>query len=219
MSFTLDGPRRAAKSGTADALVLLLHGYGADGNDLIGLADVLADHLPTAEFRSPNAPQACTVNPMGRQWFPIPQMDGSTEAQRNAGFAASQQALNAWLDQTAEDTGVPAARTLLLGFSQGTMMSLHAGPRRQAQLAGIVGFSGRLLAPEKLPEEIASKPPVLLLHGDMDEVVPFADMEAARKGLEAAGLQVATHVMPRAGHSISPDGLGAALAFIKARLA
>ena len=218
MSFTLDGPKRAAKSGAPDALVVLLHGYGADGNDLIGLADVMGDHLPSVEFRSPDAPQACTMNPMGRQWFPIPHMDGSTEAQRNAGFEASQTALNAWLDQTAEETGVPAARTVLVGFSQGTMMSLHVGPRRAEPLAGSVGFSGRLLAPERLPAEIASKLPVLLLLGDLDEVVPFTDMEAARAGLTDAGLDVATHVMPRTGHGISPDGLGAALAFIKARL-
>ncbi|MEM1313442.1 MAG: dienelactone hydrolase family protein [Pseudomonadota bacterium] len=215
MSFTLDGPKRPATSGTADALVLLLHGYGADGNDLIGLADVMGEHLPSVEFRSPDAPQACTMNPMGRQWFPIPRMDGSSEAQMKAGFEASAATLNAWLDQTAEETGIAPARTVLVGFSQGTMMSLHAGLRRAQALAGIAGFSGRLLSPETLPAEIVTRPPVLLLHGDRDDVVPFSDMEDARRGLAAAGVEVKTHVMPGTPHGISPDGLGAALRFIK----
>ncbi|MEO0683386.1 MAG: dienelactone hydrolase family protein [Pseudomonadota bacterium] len=211
----LQGPTRPAKSGARDALVVFLHGFGADGNDLIGLADVLADHLPNVEFRSPDAPEACSINPMGRQWFPIPRMDGSTEAQRLSSLAASCRLLDGWLDAVAAETGVPAARTVLLGFSQGTMMSLQVGLRRTEPLAGIVGFSGMLLSPEALEAEIASRPPVLLLHGDQDDVVPFENLEAARAGLAAAGVDVATHRMPGAPHSISPDGLGAALGFLR----
>jgi len=215
----LQGPARPAKSGVRDALVVFLHGFGADGNDLIGLGDVLADHLPNVEFRSPNAPEACSINPMGRQWFPIPQMDGSTPAQREASIESSCKLVNGYLDAMAEETGVSASRTALVGFSQGTMMSLQVGLRREEALAGIAGFSGMLLAPETLGAEIKSRPPVLLLHGDRDDVVPFANLALARDGLAAAGVEAATHVMPGAPHSISPDGLGAALGFLRKVLA
>ena len=205
---TLTGPRRDAASGEANALVILLHGYGADGNDLIGLADPLAPHLPDVTFVAPNAPQRCSVNPMGYQWFPIPWMDGSSEVEMGRGFAASEDILGRYLDEMAAE--FPAERTVLVGFSQGTMMSLHVGPQRKAQLAGIVGFSGRLLRPETLADA-ATKPPVQLIHGDADEVVPPASMPEAEAALKAAGFDVASHVSPGIGHGIAPDGLTLAL--------
>jgi phospholipase/carboxylesterase len=217
MTETLTGPIHPAKT-DRDALVILLHGFGADGNDLIGLAPVLEEHLPTVEFRSPNAPEPCSINPMGRQWFPIPRMDGSTEEMRAQSLTRSAGLLNAYLYGLAEETGVPASRTALVGFSQGTMMSLHVGLRRETPLAAIVGFSGMLLAPERLPEEIRSRPPVLLVHGEMDDVVPFGEMAKAAEGLAAAGVEVRTHASPRTPHSIAPDGLGMALAQLKAAL-
>lgn len=215
---TLSGPVLPAKSGKRGAVVAFLHGFGADGNDLIGLGQVLADHLPDVEFRSPNAPEPCSINPMGRQWFPIPRMDGSTEAQRAASLTRSVGLLDAWLDGVLAETGLTPDRLALVGFSQGTMMSLHVAPRRAAPVAGVVGFSGMLLAPERLPAEIKSKPPVLLIHGDADDVVPFDSMETARAGLAAAGIAVRTHTSPRTPHSIAPDGLGAALGFLKSVL-
>lgn len=218
MSETLSGPAQPAASGARDAVVVLLHGFGADGADLIGLADPLADHLPNVEFRAPNAPQRCSVNPMGHQWFPIPRMDGSTEAQRIAGLTRSAALLDAWLDALMAETGLGADRIALLGFSQGTMMSLHVGLRRPAALAGIVGFSGMLLAPERLAQEAASRPPVLLIHGDRDDVVPFSAMAEAKAGLEAAGVPVTAHVSRGTPHGIAPDGLGAALGFLRSRL-
>ncbi|QIK40839.1 alpha/beta hydrolase [Pontivivens nitratireducens] len=205
---TLTGPRRDAASGAADALVILLHGFGADGNDLIGLADPLTPHLPNVTFVAPNAPQKCSVNPMGYQWFPIPWMDGSSEVEMGQGFAASTDMLNRYLDEMAKE--FPADRTVLVGFSQGTMMSLHVGPQRAQQLAGIVGFSGRLMRPESLADAV-SKPPVQLIHGDSDEVVPPASMPEAEKALKSAGFDVQSHVSPGVGHGIAPDGLSLAL--------
>lgn len=216
--MTLSGPRREAQSGEALSLVIFLHGYGADGNDLIGIGDALAEHLPNTMFLAPDAPERSRLNPMGRQWFPIPRMDGSTEAQMAAGFAAATAALNLYLDEIAAETGIPAAQTALVGFSQGTMMSLHVGPRRRDPLAAIVGFSGRLLVPELLAAEAVSRPPILLVHGDQDDMVPPASMEEARIALEAARFHVATHMSRGIGHGIAPDGLGLALQMLQSRL-
>ncbi len=213
----LDGPRVKAKSGTAKNLVIFLHGYGADGNDLIGLAQPLGGAMPDTEFVSPNAPEPCAAAPMGRQWFPITYIDGSSEEEMMAGFARAQVALNAFLDAEIERSGLPADKIALVGFSQGTMMSLHVGPRRESQFAGIVGFSGRLLSPETLDAEIRSKPPVLLVHGQADAVVPFESMELAEKGLSGAGVEVTTLARPGLGHGIDERGLVAAVEFLNAR--
>lgn len=216
--MTLAGPRRGARSGRATGLVVLLHGYGADGNDLIGIADALGPHLPDAEFAAPNAPERCAGNPFGYQWFPIPWLDGSSEAAMEAGFARAAQLLGSWLDGVAA-AGMPPDRTVLLGFSQGTMMALHVGLRRTDPLAGIVGFSGRLAAPDRLGAEIASRPPVLLVHGDEDQMIPVSALDEARDALAAAGVPVRWHVSRGVGHGIAPDGLGLALGFLRERLA
>ncbi|SEH65798.1 alpha/beta hydrolase [Paracoccus alkenifer] len=201
----------------ADSVVVFLHGYGADGVDLLGLADPLAPHLPRTAFYSPDAPERCRNNPMGFQWFPIPWLDGSTEDEARASMAHAIDDLNGFLDSVLAREGLAADRMVVVGFSQGTMMALHVLPRRDQAVAGIVGFSGRLLAPELLAEA-RQHPPVLLLHGDQDQMVPFADMGLAERALSGAGFEVATHIMRGTGHGISPDGLGAALSFIRARL-
>jgi phospholipase/carboxylesterase len=126
--------------------------------------------------------------------------------------------LNAWLDETLEAEGRAASETVLVGFSQGTMMSLHVGPRREEEFAGIVGFSGRLIHPGLLEAELKTKPPILLIHGDQDEIVPPSSMPEAKTALEAAGLTVETHVSTGVGHGIAPDGLGLALEFIQTNL-
>lgn len=199
----------------ADSIVVFLHGYGADGDDLLGLADPLGPHLPGTAFYAPNAPERCVNNPMGYQWFPIPQMDGSSEAQARTSAVHSAADINAFLDKVLRDEGVDAGRLALVGFSQGTMMSLMVAPRRAAQIAGVVGFSGRLLAPETLAVETLSKPPILLLHGDQDPVVPFESMGLAADALTTAGFEVYTHVMKNTPHGISQDGLSMALGFLK----
>jgi len=202
----------------ADAVVVFLHGYGADGGDLLGLADPLSPHLPGTAFHAPDAPERSINNPMGYQWFPIPWLDGSTEAQAQAAMGRSITALNAFLDRVLTDERLEADRMIVIGFSQGTMMALHVLPRRDAEVAGIVGFSGRLLVPEMLEDEARVKPPVLLIHGDQDPMVPFQDMGLAGDALQAAGFEVFAHVMEGTGHGIAPDGLSVALAFIKDRL-
>ncbi|NRA98749.1 MAG: dienelactone hydrolase family protein [Rhodobacteraceae bacterium] len=218
MSTSLESNHVEAASGTATSLVVFLHGYGADGADLLGLADVLGPHLPNTEFHAPNAPERCVGNPFGFQWFPIPWLDGSSEEAAAASLSASAKTLNSYLDDLISTRGIPAEKICLVGFSQGTMMSLHVAPRRPDQIAGIVGFSGRLLAPEKLDIEAVSKPPILLVHGDQDDVVPFASMAQAASVLDDAGFDVHTHVMPGTAHGISPDGLSVCLAFLREKL-
>lgn len=218
MSLPLATGRAGAPKGEAEALVIFLHGYGANGADLLGLAEPLAPHLPGAAFLAPDAPSACAGVPGGYQWFPIPWIDGSSEADSLAGMAQAVGRLDAFLDAVAEDEGIAAASTVLLGFSQGTMMALHVAPRRPEPVAAVVGFSGRLLLAERLAGEARVRPPILLLHGDADEVVPPAALPEAGQALDAAGFDVQGYVMRGTGHGIAPDGLGAALHFIRARL-
>ena len=125
--------------------------------------------------------------------------------------------LNAYLDAVMDEEGVDAANTILVGFSQGTMMSLHVAPRRDVSFAGVVGFSGRLLTPETLEDEVRQKPPILLIHGDADEVVPVSSLPDAGNALTAAGFEVFAHISKGTGHGIAPDGLQVALAFIRDR--
>lgn len=218
MSTQLASKSTPAQSGKATSLVVFLHGYGADGADLLGLADVLGPHLPDTEFHAPDAPERCVGNPFGYQWFPIPWLDGTPEDVAAASLQRSSQLLNAYLDDLASRTGIGSDRTCLVGFSQGTMMSLHVAPRRSEPLAGIVGFSGRLLEPDALAVDAVSKPPILLAHGDHDDVVPFASMAQAEGALREAGFNVHTHTMPGTAHGISPDGLSVCLAFLRETL-
>ncbi|WP_413852230.1 alpha/beta hydrolase [Albidovulum sp.] len=219
MTRELKFGRKAARSGEATSLVIFLHGYGADGADLLGLADPLAPHLPGTVFVAPDAPEPCAGNPFGRQWFPSPWLDGSSEAAAAEGLVRSAGDLNAFLDARLEAEGMTPDRLAVVGFSQGSMMALHVLPRRAPPVAGIVAFSGRLLRPEALASEAVSKPPVLLVHGDQDEMVPFADMGIAGRALTEAGFQTYGHVMKGTGHGIAPDGLSVALAFLQDRLA
>lgn len=218
MTRELKFGRKAAKSGKARSLVVFLHGYGADGADLLGLADPLADHLPDTVFMAPDAPDACAGNPFGRQWFPIPRFDGSSEVDAAVAMNRAAADLNAFLDQRLADEGLTPAALALVGFSQGAMMSMHVAPRRAVAMAGVVAISGKLMMPQVLAAEAKVKPPVLLIHGDRDDVVPFQEMQAAGNALVAAGFETFGHVMQGTGHGIAPDGLGVALQFLKERL-
>lgn len=218
MTRRLEFGRKDARSGTATGMVIFVHGYGADGADLLGLADPLAPHLPDTVFIAPNAPEPCNGNPFGRQWFPIPWLDGSSETEAEAGLLAAAADLDTFIDERLAEEGLTPDRLVLVGFSQGTMMSLHVAPRRTVPIGGIVAFSGRLLAPERLAEEVRSRPPVVLIHGDQDPVVDFASMAVAGEALTAQGFQTFGHVMKGTGHGIAPDGLEVALSFIARHL-
>ena len=201
----LSGPSRPpASGGKPRRLVILLHGLGADGNDLIGLAPYWARLLPDAEFLSPNAPFPCDTAPYGYQWFSS--QDRSPEAVLG-GVRAAAPILDAFIDEALDQRGLTSSELALVGFSQGTMMSLFVGPRRERQLAGIVGYSGRLIAPSLLAGEIRSRPPILLVHGTDDPVVSYDSMAEAEAALAAAGVPVETLSCPGIGHSIDGDGL------------
>ena len=219
MTRVLNAERVEPKSGALRSIVVFLHGYGANGADLLGLAEPLAEHLPDTLFVAPDAPETISGMPNGFQWFPIPWIDGSSEEEAERGIVAASADLNAFLDALMVDEDVLPEQVVLFGFSQGTMMSLHVAPRREDAVAGIVAFSGRLLNPEVLADDVISRPPVLLLHGDADEVVPVESLPQAAEALQEAGWQdVYAHVMKGTGHGIAPDGLSVALAFMRDKL-
>jgi phospholipase/carboxylesterase len=219
MTRVLNTLRKEPVSGDVRSIVVFLHGYGANGQDLLGLADPLSEHLPDTLFLSPDAPEDCAGSPMGYQWFPIPWIDHSSEEESERGMQAATEDLNAFLDAVMVDEDVLPEQVVLFGFSQGTMMSLHVAPRREDEIAGIVAFSGRLLSPELLADEVKCTPPILLVHGDADEVVPVQSLPEAAEALEQAGFKdVYAHIMKGTGHGIAPDGLSVALAFMRDKL-
>src|SRR5438309_5890172 len=204
--------RPLAAGGKPRRLVILLHGLGADGNDLIGLAPYWARLLPGAEFLSPNAPFPCDTAPYGYQWFSS--QDRSPEAVLG-GVRAAAPILDAFIDEALKERGLGSRELALVGFSQGTMMSLFVGLRRAKPVAGIVGFSGRLLAPELLATELRSRPRTLLVHGTDDPLVPYESLPAAETALRSAGVPVDTLTCPGIGHSIDENGLRQGGAFLK----
>ncbi len=219
MTRVLQAGRREPASGTLRSIVVFLHGYGANGADLLGLADVLGEHLPDTLFVAPDAPETIPGMPSGLQWFPIPWIDGSSEEEAERGLLAAADDLNAFLDALMVDEDVLPEQVVLFGFSQGTMMALHVAPRREDELAGVVAFSGRLLSPELLKDEVVSRPPILLIHGDADDVVPPQSLPEAAQALQEAGwTDVYAHIMKGTGHGIAPDGLQVALAFMSDKL-
>ena len=213
MMPALSGPSRPpASGGRPSRLVILLHGLGADGNDLIGLAPYWARLLPTAEFVSPNAPFPCDMAPYGYQWF---SSQDRSPAAVLAGVRAAAPLLDAFIDDALAQRALDDADLALVGFSQGTMMSLFVGLRRTKPVAGIVGFSGRLLGPELLASELRSRPPTLLVHGTDDPLVPYESLAAAEVTLNGAGVPVDTLTCPGVGHSIDENGLRRGGAFLK----
>jgi phospholipase/carboxylesterase len=202
-SRALSGPRLPPARGTATHLVVLCHGYGADGNDLIGLAPHWQKLLPTAAFVAPNAPERCPGSP-GYQWFPISRLDPS-EMQRGVTKAAD--ALDSFLDAELARYQLSAGRLALVGFSQGTMMSLHVGLNRAAKPAAIVGFSGMFAAAENPPTLGQDAPPILLVHGDADPMIPVEALFGSATALGRAGTSVQWHISPGIGHSIDEQGL------------
>jgi|HubBroStandDraft_4_1064222.scaffolds.fasta_scaffold246442_2 phospholipase/carboxylesterase len=212
----LDGPRIAPRSGAARQLVVLLHGYGADGKDLIEIGRQWQRLLPHAAFVAPNAPERMPMSPMGRQWFPLTMRD---LGERWKGVTQARPALDAFLDAELARHGLKASALALVGFSQGTMMALHAGLRRQAAPAAILGYSGLLvLDPAKVqagPEaasadlaaEARAKPPILLVHGEADDLIPVTSLFESAEMLARAGIACEWHLSLGVGHGIDGDGL------------
>jgi phospholipase/carboxylesterase len=215
--FEIDGPRMTPASGAAaTSLVVLLHGYGSNGEDLIGLAPIWRAGLPGAAFVAPNAPERCPGAPGGYQWWGISSLDRSA---LGAGVARAAPALDAFIDAELERHGLGEDRLALVGFSQGTMMALHVGPRRPRTLAGVVGYSGMLANEAGLDDATLRKPPVLLVHGDADPMIPLAAFHRTREALSRHGFTVETHVSAGLGHSIDAAGLTLGERFLKRVLA
>jgi len=211
-STSLSGPGLAPRSGQQPKqLVVFLHGLGADGDDLIGLAPHFADALPDAEFLSPHAPFPCDMAPFGRQWFSLQQRE---PARMREGLQNVKPIIDAYLDEMLTSRGLRDADLALVGFSQGTMLALYAGLRRVAPAAGIVGYSGLLVAPDQLRGEITARPPILLVHGEQDAVVAFQSMGLAKSALELLQVPVTTLARPALGHSIDDVGLAAGIRFL-----
>jgi phospholipase/carboxylesterase len=209
MAGELDGPRLEPASGQAKRLVVFLHGYGADGNDLIDIGRAWQGLLPDTAFVSPHAPEPCAGAPMGRQWFPL-----FTRAQneRWEGVNKAGPILEKFLDAELARRKLPPSALALVGFSQGTMMSLHVGLRRAVPPAAIVGYSGIFVLPESakaeaVAGEIKGKPPVLLIHGDRDDLIPVQALLQASQDLAALDVPVEWHISAGIGHGIDQEGL------------
>lgn len=210
----LDGPRLPPRSGKAKQLVVFLHGYGADGNDLIDLGESWANFLPDTAFVSPHAPEPCAGSPTGRQWWALTMRDPE---ERIRGCTKAAPDLDAFLDAELARHGLGPDRLALVGFSQGTMMALHVGLRRKVPPAAILGFSGHLVSPELLPSEATGKPPILLIHGDQDQVLPIDMLFEAIDGLAKAEIPVEWHLSRGIGHGIDQGGLIHGGAFLARR--
>jgi phospholipase/carboxylesterase len=209
MAVELDGPRLSPRSGAPRQLVVFLHGYGADGNDLIEIGRAWQQLLPQAAFVSPHAPEPCGQAPVGRQWFALTFRDPN---ERWVGANKAAPLLERFLDAELARQQLPPSALALVGFSQGTMMALHVGLRRAAPPAAIVGYSGLLVlppdgSPETLAADVRSRPPVLLVHGDQDELIPVEALFQGSQALAAMGVPVEWHLSAGIGHGIDPEGL------------
>jgi phospholipase/carboxylesterase len=215
MSAALDGPRIPAAAGRTSQLVVFLHGYGADGNDLIELGRQWRALMPEAAFVSPHAAERSPAAPMGRQWFALsnrPRDDSEGGDERWTGAIKARGAIDAFLDAELNRHGLDDSKLALVGFSQGTMMALHVGLRRPRAPAAILGFSGLLIGPERLGEATArdargAPPPILLVHGDQDQLIPFEAMFMAAEALAQASIPTQWHLSLGIGHGIDAEGL------------
>jgi phospholipase/carboxylesterase len=209
MPPSITGPRLAPRSGAARQLVVFLHGYGADGSDLIEIGRQWQRWLPDAAFVAPNAPELIPDQPMGRQWFALTFRDPH---ERWRGVNHAGPGLDAWLDSELERHGLPPSKLALVGFSQGTMMALHLALRRRQAVAAVVGYSGMLVLEEgkggdSLKAHVRSKPPILLIHGDRDDLIPLEAMFLSAEALAAAEVPSQWHLSAGVAHGIDGEGL------------
>jgi phospholipase/carboxylesterase len=196
----IDGPRVAPASGReARSIVILTHGYGSNGEDLISLAPFWRDSLADTAFVAPNAPEPCPDAPGGYQWWPVWNPD------RAAGVRGAAAVLDAFIESELARYGLSEDRLALVGFSQGTMLALHVAPRRERQLAGVIGYSGMMIDSDET--DLRTRPPILLVHGDADPMVPVAAFHNTEGTLRRLGFELSAHVSHGLGHSIDMDGL------------
>jgi phospholipase/carboxylesterase len=217
----LNGPRLEPRAGgAARQLVVFLHGYGADGNDLIDIGRAWQPLLPNAAFVSPHAPEPCAMAGAGRQWFGLTFREPQ---ERWTGVNAAAPGLERFLDAELQRRNLPPSALALVGFSQGTMMALHVGLRRTVAPAAIVGYSGMLVLPgdadpEAVAADIRARPPVLLVHGDRDDLIPPQALFHAAQGLAALGVPAEWHLSAGIGHGIDAEGLRHGGEFLARRL-
>lgn len=226
---TLSGPSHVPDTQNIDSLVVMLHGFGADGQDLIGLVPFFQQYLPHTAFHSPDGPQSCELSPLGRQWFSLQRTDPDlmrrqTATQETAFEGMYEEAtevaplIERYIEDLRAHYNLPNDKVCLLGFSQGTMMALHVGLRQPNAFGAIVGFSGALVGKNKLPDEITSPCPVLLVHGEADEMLPVHAVDLAQDGLSNAGIEAEVIRRPFLPHSIDAEGAKAAAHFIQKHL-
>lgn len=196
-------------------MIIFVHGYGADGNDLIGLANYFQSTLPEAIFLSPHAPEACSMNPSGYQWFDLTSTDPAVLWSK---ILVAADHLNEFIDSKLLEYNIAEENLALIGFSQGTMMSLHVSLRRKNTMAAVLGYSGRLIGADLLKDDLISKPSIYLIHGDQDPMVPYQESLTAEKVLKEYSIDIKTHISEHTQHSIAEDGLRIGVDFLASKL-
>ena len=212
----ISGPIIEPSSGNSPKqMIIFVHGYGADGNDLIGLANYFQSTLPEAIFLSPHAPEACSMNPLGYQWFDLTSTDPAVLWSK---ILVAADHLNEFIDSKLLEYNIAEENLALIGFSQGTMMSLHVSLRRKNTMAAVLGYSGRLIGADLLKDDLISKPSIYLIHGDQDPMVPYQESLTAEKVLKEYSIDIKTHISEHTQHSIAEDGLRIGVDFLASKL-
>jgi len=209
-SAVLQGPRLSPLAGSATGLAILLHGYGSNGADMIAFARHVQPLFPQLEFFAPDAPLG--LGPTGRRWFELSSLSITAIW---GGVREAAPALSQLIDTERDRLGIADRQIVLIGFSQGTIMALHVGLRRRAPVGAILGYSGMLAGGPAQLADITARPPVTLIHGSQDQVVPLVAMQAGAAALQAAGVPVRTLVVPDLGHTIDPQGLAAGVEVLR----
>lgn len=210
----LNGNFLPPKSGTAKQMVMFLHGYGANGDDLLNIGYEWGNELPDAVFLSPNAPDICEAFAGGYQWFSIRAVDARA-FEREKLVEAVAPVLGAYINEQLKHWNIPENKLAVAGFSQGAMMAMYTMPRRKNPCAAVIGYSGMLLDAAGLKEKSIVKMPVLAIHGDADQVVPPESLAVVQSGFDAAGFNVETVMRPGLGHGIDQFGIIRGVEFIK----
>lgn len=213
--MTLTHHQLPARSDQTRSLVVLLHGFGSNGQAMLGLARTLSMALPDTTFLAPDAPDAALGRPGGRMWFPIPELGGSSAEEADLRLQASARLLDAFLDDQLAAYGLPAFAMALFGFSQGAGLAYEVGPRRRDQLAGVIAVAGRMKRKDALAADVRSRPPFLILTGAEDHLLASDETNLAAAALSQARIPAMRVLMAGTGHGFSDVGLAAARDFLK----